>query len=177
MKKSLIAAVLFFVCMFSFIGSAYANAGWDNPKSIRTYIEPNDKKELMKQAFARWSQATDDKIVFRYVSSPDDAQITVEFVKDASKTSKMERAAGVTYPRTIGNRLVSAKIQIADNAPNGAAFRKDAVYRIMVHEIGHAIGIFQHSSDPMSIMYYAKGSRYQDIKPEDLKVLAKIYSW
>ena len=163
--------------IFFCVNSVLANARWDNPKSIRTYIEQNDKKALMKEAFAKWTQATGGKIVFKYVNSPNDAQIVVNFVKDASKTSKMERAAGVTYHQSIGDRMLSARIEIADNAPNGAAFRKEALYKIMVHEIGHSIGMFDHSQDPMSIMYYAKGSRNQSLTSADLKFLAKIYGW
>lgn len=177
MKRVFTLFIIIIMSIFVCANSVLANARWANPKSIKTYIEPNDKKDLMKTAFARWTQVTGGKIIFKYVNNPDDAQIKVEFVKDASKTSHMERAAGVTYPQTIGSQLVSAKIEIADNAPNGAAFRKDAIYRIMVHEIGHAIGIFDHSSNPMSIMYYAKGSRNQDITSDELKTLAKLYSW
>ena len=177
MKKFIILFSLIFVFAMSLFDIVLANARWYNPKSIATYIEPNDKKPLMKQAFARWSKETNDKIVFVYVSNPEKAQIVVNFVKDASKTSNMKRAAGVTYHRSIGDRMLFARIEIADNAPNGAAFRKDAVYRIMIHEIGHAIGIFDHSPDRMIIMYFAKGSRNQDITPADLELLGKIYGW
>ena len=46
----------------------------------------------------------------------------------------------------------------------------------MVHEIGHAIGL-DHSQDRMSIMYFEKNSRNQNITPADLKVLYKLYGW
>lgn len=172
--------VLFIVFIFTGIfanNCVLANAAWENPKSIRVYIEQNNKKELMKQAFAKWTTATNGRIAFRYITNPKEAQIKVEFVKDASKTSKMENAAGVTYHESIGSKMVFARIQIADNAPNGAAFRKDAVFRVMVHEIGHAIGMFDHSPDHMSIMFPVKNSRYQDIKPADLKFLSVLYGW
>ncbi len=173
--KKILALFTFFTLLT--VNIALANAHWDNPKSIRTYIEPNQKKELMKQAFAKWSQFTNDRIVFKYVQSPKDAQIKVVFVKDAEKASKIQNALGVTHHQSIGDRMVAATIEIADNAPGGAKLRNDAVYRVMVHEIGHAIGIFDHSLDPMSVMYYAKGSRNQALTKEDLKLLSKLYSW
>ena len=177
MKNFIVLTILTISLFLINSGVVFANAVWDNPTSIKTYIEPNDKKELMKQAFSKWNTATKGKIAFSYVQNPQDAQIVVNFVKDASKSSKMEHAAGVTYHRSIGPKMVSARIEIANNAPNGAAFRKDAIYRVMVHEIGHAIGMFDHSEDNMSIMYAIKGSRYQDITPADLKFLAKLYGW
>lgn len=177
MKKYIILLSLIVIFAISLCDMVMANARWYNPKSITTYIEPNNKKPLMKKAFAYWSQVTNNKIMFKYVTSPKNAQIVVNFVKDASKTSKMENAAGVTYHKSVGDRMLEARIEIADNAPNGAAFRKDAVYRIMVHEIGHAIGLFDHSNDKMSIMYFAKGSRNQNITADDLKRLKFIYGW
>ena len=177
MKKYIILLGLIMIFAISMFDTVLANARWYNPTTITTYIEPNNKKPLMKKAFSYWTQVTKNKIAFKYVSSPNDAQIVVNFVKDASKTSKMENAAGVTYHKSIGDRMLSARIEIADRAPSGAAFRNDAVYRIMVHEIGHAIGMFTHSNDRMSIMYYAKGSRNQDITKDDLKMLGAIYGW
>ncbi len=177
MKKIFFTLILIFSFLISSQGFAFASPKWDNPKSIRTYIEPNDKKDLMKDAFAKWTQETGNKIIFKYVSSPQNAQIKVEFVKDASKTSKREHAAGVTYYKYIGDQLIEARIEIADRAPNGAAFRKDAAYRIMLHEIGHAIGIVEHSSDPMSIMYFQKRSRNQAITQNEIKFLSQLYSW
>ena len=178
MKKVLVFLILI-LCMFSLAKVVYAApiCRWDNPKAIKTYIEPNEKKELMKKAFAKWSQATNDKVVFVYISDPFNADITVKFVKDVSKDIKMERAIGAAIPQFLGHRLVIVDILIANNAPNGAMFRKDAVYQIMLHEIGHALGLFEHSKDPKSIMYPAKVSRYQDITPEDLANLAELYSW
>ncbi len=176
--NKIVFIILFFIGLLILTPiETFASVRWDNPKAIRTYIEPNDKKALMKEAFAKWTQETNGRIVFKYVSSPQDAQIKVEFVKDASKTSKMEDAAGVTYYKYVGDRLLSARIEIADRAPNGAAFRKDAAYRIMLHEIGHAIGIKDHSPNPMSIMYFQKRSRNQAITPNDIKYLAEIYNW
>jgi len=175
--KKIFTIIFIFAAMLICVQPVIANARWQNPNSIRTYIEPNNKKELMKQAFAKWSQATNNKIVFKYVSSPDDAQITVKFVKDAEKATNMKNALGVTYPHHVNGIMVSADIKIADNAPGGALLKKDAVYRVMVHEIGHAIGILEHSPDPLSVMYYAKASRSQDISSADLKVLNKLYGW
>jgi predicted Zn-dependent protease len=177
MKKFTFTFISIIILSFQLCVTAFANAHWENPKSIKTYIEPNAKSELMKEAFSKWSTATNNKLTFKYVQNKQDAQIVVVFVKDASKSSKIENAAGVTYHESIGDKMVSAKIEIADNAPNGAAFRKDALLRIMIHEIGHSIGIFTHSTDTMSIMYPIKASRNQAITQADIKAVNKLYGW
>jgi len=165
-----------------------AGIGWENPKSIRTYIEPNNKKVMMKEAFAKWTKLTNGKIVFKYVDSPSNAQIKVKFVRDASKDkSGLEQAIGVTHTNyKIANTgkvyLNTATIEIADHAPGdtGRLMPKDRIFRVMVHEIGHAIG-FQgehaHSPDRQSIMYPSAISRNQVVTQDDLKFLGKIYNW
>jgi predicted Zn-dependent protease len=73
--------------------------------------------------------------------------------------------------------MILAEIIISDRSPNGALFRSDAVYRVMVHEIGHAIGIFGHSESKDSVMYYAKVNRNAYITPLDIKYVNKLYGF
>ncbi len=180
MKKILIIFLMVFMFLISGVVVFAANSYWVNPRSIRTYIEPNSKKELMKQAFAKWSIVTHDKIIFKYVSSPENAQIRVKFVKDASRAG-LEQAIGVTHSQRnmATGELVFAQIDIADHVPGSAGklMPKDRIYRAMVHEIGHAIGLLDHSTDRASIMYPAAISRNQAIIQSDLNALAKAYKW
>ena len=46
----------------------------------------------------------------------------------------------------------------------------------MLHEIGHAIGLIEHSDNPLSIMYATEDDR-QEILKSDLKRLNGIYGW
>lgn len=178
MKKFVIIVISFLVFFLGNINSAFAGVPWENPKSIKTYIAPNVYKPLMKQAFSEWTKVTNGKILFKYVENPKDAQINVVFIKDASKNSKLSRAIGVTYPVVVNGYMNSAKIEIASHAPGsgGKLMPKTRIYGVMVHEIGHAIGL-EHSEDKMSIMYFQKNSRNQNITPADLKVLSKLYGW
>lgn len=187
MKKLLIILTLFISFILNTANYSFAqNIPWEKPGQLLTYIPPNNKyTDLMKQAFAQWTKSTNGKIVFRYVQDPAKAQIKVRFVKDAAATSKMENALGVTYSKfkttCIENQcstyMYHADIDIANNAPNGGLLLKDAVYRVMLHEIGHSIGLLDHSADPLSIMYPQKKSRNATITDNDLKLLYRLYGW
>lgn len=175
MKKFLAIIGIIFIFFATTRVSAFADAVWDQPRNIKTYIPQHAKKDLMKQAFAAWTRATGGKILFKYVSNPDKADIRVKFVRDIYDVTGNKTAIGRTEYRTLGIYLVDAEIIISDRSPNGAAFRKDAVYRVMLHEIGHAIGLFEHSESKDSIMYYAKVNRNATITKADLKRLYKLY--
>lgn len=187
MKKFLIFLSLIITMIVAGISPAVYAAGipWQNPKMIYTYVPSNDKySSMMKDAFAYWTRITNGKIVFKYVDNPQKALIKVRFVKDAEKTSNIENAIGVTYPKIrqicyngkCKKYMAYATIEIASNVPNGTLMKNDSVSRVMIHEVGHAIGL-GHSSDTMSIMYYQKGKRGQTITKSDLNALAKLYGW
>ena len=177
MKKFVVIFGILFIFFVNTCLEVMAVARWDNPSSITTYIQPHPKKELMKQAFAAWSKATKNKIVFKYVQDPKRADIEVKFVRDISDITQNNTTIGQTYHESVGPHMIRACITISERSPNGALFRNDAVYRVMVHEIGHAIGIFGHSESKESIMYYAKVNRNANITSSDVKYLNKLYGF
>ncbi len=178
--KKFLALFSLVVCMIMcFCVNSYAsdlNRSWKNPQYIKTYIPPNNKRTLMmKHACAEWSRKTKNKIIFRYVSSPNTAQLRVYFV---DKIPNGDREIGLTKSRFFqgSQRMVSADVYIAEKTTTGRKLNNDAVYTVMLHEIGHAIGISAHSGNPMSIMYATEDDR-QEILKSDLQTLAEIYGW
>lgn len=177
MKKILVVLGIIFIFFATNCLPVFADAKWAEPKNIKTYIPQHAKRELMKQAFSAWTRATGGKIVFKYVSDSEDADIKVKFVRDIYDVTGNKTTIGLTHHVSAGPYMKSAEITISDRAPNGAAFRKDAVYRVMVHEIGHAIGWSGHSESKSSIMYYAKVNRNATITPADVKYINKLYGF
>ncbi len=180
MKKflTIFFAIVVFFAAFSLYTKAEettANKKWFNPKMLKTYIPPNHKRTIMmKHAFAEWSRLTNNKVVFQYVTSPNTANIIVHFV---NVVPNADREIGLTkFRSTSSNKITHAQIYIAEKTASGQALGKDAVYTVMLHEIGHAIGIANHSKDPLSIMYPYEDDR-QEILKSDLKTLADIYGW
>ena len=148
-------------------------ARWAYPTKIKTYIPPNNKRAvMMKHAFQEWSKKTNNKIVFVYVSDPKNAQIEVKFVKVVPNA---DREIGLTKSRYIGNAYSHADIYIAENTASGRQLSNDNVYTVMLHEIGHAIGL-PHSGNILSIMFPSEDDR-QEIRGIDLDMLSDIYKW
>ena len=187
MKKLLILFCLILINIYMPTNNAYAeNARWQNPQMIYTYVPSGYRHSaLMKEAFAYLSRITKNKIIFKYVNNKDKAQIKVRFVKDTSSITQLENALGITHYKAqrictsngCKTYITQANIDIANNTPGGGALVKDRVYGIMIHEIGHAIGLIDHSQDKKSLMYPYKISRNQTITQDDLTELAKLYGW
>lgn len=171
----IICLVLVFFGTFCTVSAKTVNRRWQYPTKIKTYIPQNHKRTIMmKHAFAEWSRLTNNKIIFRYVDSPKYAQVVVEFVNIVPNA---EREIGLTKSTfTSSGGMLRATIYIAEKTSSGYQLGKDAVYTVMLHEIGHAIGIDEHSADPLSIMYPTEDDR-QEILKSDLRNLAEIYGW
>ena len=119
---------------------------------IRVYI-PNDQtfKPLMKQAYKEWSNAIGNSVSFSFVNSPSVADDKITFIKLESSGS-MQQAGNCQYSKIEGSNLLNNDITIAAYAPNGKPLPQASVYHVMLHEIGHSIGIMGHSTNPDDIM-------------------------
>lgn len=108
MKRFIFALVLILCFLISTTTSVFANnviivqKRWKNPQQIYTYVPSGSRNsELMKEAFAYWMKVTNGKVRFIYVNEAQKAQLRVRFVKDASVSSNIDNALGVTYYKKV----------------------------------------------------------------------------
>lgn len=170
--------LLFFMPLANAEKVGIAQTYWDNPTKIKTYIPLNHKYTAkFRRACAEWSKLTKNGIIFKYVGTPDQAQIKVYFVKQMPSKLKQDSAAGLTRSVFAQNgQLDSSEIWIADYVKQ-KKLSDDKVYTSMLHELGHAIGL-GHSENPNSIMYPNTSKvKTMEISNEDLAILAKKYKW
>ena len=190
MKKAFILVSIFLLTITA--AFALSKPRWD-VRPIKVYIPSGSyNSQLMKRAFEHWQTGTYSAVWFTFIgeNKKNEADITVNFVEKDTKCGNIS-AIGCTHARTNGEGFYThVDLYIASKAvmqlvgDDGTVATKTTpisaphLYRVMLHEIGHAVGINQHSNNPNSIMYKYSLTDVnipQNLTDEDLKFVYKVY--
>lgn len=127
----------------------------------------------MKKAFGRWQSATNKFVTFTFVDSPDNADITADFVEQLP--GKAVGVCKTSYSYRTGQETIitKAEINLANKNMYERILTDDEYYRVMLHEIGHALGL-PHSEKLNSIMK-PYSNQIINISIDDRKALKELY--
>lgn len=135
---------------------------WNTSQPVTYYISNNNSSSqeylnALRKAFGNWSTATNGELVFKEIMSSGNADIIVSFLNDLSMPNSFDdpNRSGVVYPVIKDSNLQKVNIGLRTSYPNGAKYDVNAFKVVAQHEIGHAIGIWGHSSNPNDIMHYS----------------------
>ena len=144
---------------------------------LNVYIEPKKQKVLAQKAFEQWQEKTNKLVSFNFVTSPINAQITVDF-KDKLETSSGGESyiAGFSKPYYQGNNIVKSEMHILAIDPDTKEdLPDDSIIFSTLHELGHTLGFKGHSPNENDVM----SAVVKEVKPEltqrDLNTLNMFY--
>ena len=157
----------------------------DNSMPLKIYIETGDGikgyrpvfNSYLKNSFAAWSKATGEKVKFRFLEQPAGADIRCKWTDDPSRLAEPGEGGHTQYGiRSTG--MVEGEIVLLTYRPNIKI--DDATMRyVCLHEVGHALGLHGHSTDPKDIMFLAT-KLYRTDEPKlterDARTLVLLYS-
>lgn len=158
---------------------------WNNNKPITyTVINKNNSSQeyidAIRKAFVSWSTASNGQIMFKELNDGN-ADIVISLIDsflDSSQNNPFTSA--IVEPKINREVLEQVNVYMKTKDPNGK-YNVNRFKSVAQHEIGHALGIWGHSSVPNDIMYY-KGDNIKDTLPNkvlssrDVNTLNLLYS-
>ncbi len=138
-----------------------------SPGNVKGY---NDQlKELLKEAFADWEKKS-GTISFKFTDEAASADITCLWVEEGKRGLSIE--VGHAIQKVSGDEIMHATVELETKDAN---HNQDVELKnVMLHEIGHAIGIRNHSQSAKDIMYFQESSS-RELSEADLATLKALY--
>lgn len=113
---------------------------------------------------------------FVFVETPGEADIQIAWAFESPDPSWY--VAHCVYSRTVLSKQLAVDHILVTARWRGREPSLDTIYATLLHEMGHALGIFGHSPDPNDVMYRAAGaseSRPQ-LSERDRNTLRALYA-
>jgi TonB family protein len=153
---------------------------FDRDMAVRVLIKPGTDvpkfkpkfEEILRQCFHEWEASSNSRISFKYVSEPP-SDITCQFVESLSK--EKPSVAGLTRYQTSPHHIESAMVSIKTSS-DITPLTDDLMHAICLHEIGHALGLVNHSLDPHDVMFPYL-SQQKALSSRDIKTIKLLYEF
>ena len=131
---------------------------------VRVYIGPGDGVEgykpefveILKAAFKEWSDATAGKLQFAFVENSADSGINCRWTANPKDLVNPLEGGQALAAQDLQGKIVRVEMLILTKSPQIPGGLTDKFVRhVCLHEIGHALGLAGHSSQPGDIMFSA----------------------
>ncbi len=132
---------------------------------VKVYVhlqnpDQNFSMALIRKALNTWENATGKRLLFLLSTRPAEANIVIRLQEGplsdpVAHIGQAQYEADETQRQRNELSLVSIQLNTgnAETAKLPAESRDEQFYRMTLHELGHAIGIWGHSPDPGDIMF------------------------
>ena len=158
---------------------------WDKKMPLIVWIQPNNLNIDLRHTLSAWQKPLEPFIEFELTPNKEEADITVNFVDSGqmlklcnkSSSKKGDTIAGCTLLEYKGPIITRANIYLDYFDKSNSRFTNGIIYSVLMHEMGHAIGINGHSDSKYDVMYpYSNDHNYiRRPSTRDINTLRRLY--
>lgn len=165
-----------------YLAQVGGNSRWPRGKTIRVYVAPGKStyKNIVANSMNQWARATGNQVSWTMTGDCAHADYTINWTANQRQVTAGTEA-GLTTTDTMVNQYTGA--EVIDHARtkiltryDGRELRDSEVAETILHEIGHALGLEGHSSNPTDIMYYAACEGQGGLTTRDVNTILRLYS-
>ena len=144
---------------------------------INVYIDPAVQKTVVENAFKQWQDKTNNLTSFNFVTTPENAQISVYFKdKLESSSTKDSYVAGYSKPYYQNGNIIKSDINILTTDPaTKTQIENSFIYFTTLHEIGHSLGFRGHSPNSDDVMYGKASGAKANLTQRDINTMDLFY--
>ena len=133
--------------------------------------------EILKDAFRAWSAAAGSGLPLQFVEKPEQAQIKCKWTADAKVLINPLEGGQALVAQSQQGKIMQAEILILTRNPKLPEFSDRYLKHVCLHEVGHALGLAGHSSQPGDVMFAAANYEAATgvMSERDRKTISKLY--
>jgi hypothetical protein len=140
----------------------------DKASSVPYHIyEELDK--IVKESFSDWQTSTADLVKFTFVEDPGKAQIQVLWTND--KAELENGLLGLCSYQTNRWQITGARLKLLAVSEKFGELKSTCL-----HEIGHSLGLTNHSPEPSDIMFRISSADRMKLSNRDIKTIKAVYA-
>jgi hypothetical protein len=164
--------------------AVYISNGTDEGgKLVRGFRE--EFNYILYGALEDWAKASHYKLSFRIVPDPNQADLACTWTDDPAfilQGNKVEQGVARVYaetkPGTDGTKAIrSSQVRIlVTKHETGDPLTSDDMKKTCLHEIGHALGIVEHSPSNRDVMFYSNSNAvWPSLTKRDKATILRMY--
>lgn len=165
-----------------YLSQVGGNSRWPSGKTIHVYVAPGrpSYRNIVANAMNQWSRASGGQLNWTLTGNPGSADYTIGWTSTQREVSSGTEAGLTTTDTMVDPGSGSETIDHAQTRIltryNGRSLSDSQIAETTLHEIGHALGLEGHSSNPHDIMYYAAVKGQGGLTARDMNTISRLYS-
>jgi len=129
---------------------------------------------ILKNAFSAWSQASNNQLQFAYSNDPDQSQILCLWIERGKATGSTTELGDTTLSIS-GHNITRVHMELLTTNTYGRPLTDVEALQADLHEIGHALGLQEHSPNPSDIMYASTVPGVSSLSERDKSTIKAFY--